>query len=335
MTNNIDRLPITSDYVFKRVFSYKGNEDVLKGFLEAILDIKIEKIEIKNPELTKNTKEDKLSVLDIKAEIDDNSIIDIEMQMENEKNIEERSTTYLGKLVAEQLQAGDIYNQLKKTVVICILNFNYFERNSYHSIAKMKFEDTSKESYVDMGHKKEDKIASRYIEMHYIELQKFKKKNPDIKARINQWLWLLAGGEEKLEMIEKENKEVKKAVETLNRISLDPVERERYESIVQAEFNKRVSNRKFLEEGRKEIIEKLLEENIDINELEKLTGLEKEKIQKAVDTLTKTSLNTEEGKAKKEEKLQIAKKLLTKGLSVKEIMEITELNEKEIQDLIK
>lgn len=234
MTKKIDKLPITNDYVFKRVFSYEGNESVLKDFLEAILDIKINKIEVKNPELIKSTKEEKSGILDIKVEIDDNTIIDVEMQMENEYNMEERST---------------------------------------------------KEAYVNMGYQKEDKIASKYMEMHFIELPKFKKKNPDMKARISQWLWLLAGEEEKVEMAEKENEEVKKAVETLNRISLDPKERERYESIIQAEFNHKISNQKFLEKG------------------------------------------------KKEEKIQIAKKMLQKDTPVEEVAEITELTEEEIEKI--
>jgi len=91
-------------------------------------------------------------------------------------------------------------------------------------------------------------------------------------------------------MVEKENEEVKKAVETLNRISLDPVERERYESIVQAEFNRATSERNFFKAGReegreegkkekqKEIAKKLLEMSMKIEDIEKATGLTKEEI---------------------------------------------------------
>ena len=147
----------------------------------------------------------------------------------------------------------------------------------------MKFEKSTKEAYVNMGYKKEDEIASKYMEMHFIELPKFKKKNPDMKARISQWLWLLAGEEEKVEMAEKENEEVKKAVETLNRISLDPKERERYESIIQAEFNHKISNQKFFEKGEKkkqiEIAKKLLSKNIPIDEIIEITDLTKEEVE--------------------------------------------------------
>lgn len=291
MKNNLQRLPITHDYVFKRVFSYDGNESVLKDFLEAILKIKIKTVEVKNPELIKTNKEDKVGVLDIKVEIDNNTIIDIEMQAEDEKNIIERGTTYTGKMLASQLQQGDPYNKLRKTIFICIMDFNYIKRNSFHSVGKMKFEDTTEENYVNMGYTEEETIASPFIEMHFMELPKFRKKNPGIDTKLNQWLWLLSGKEEMIEMAKKENKEIKKAVETLDRISMDPVERERYESILQAEFNQRISNQKFLEEGLEkgrnegkkegiaEVAKKLLEKHVDIEIIKETTGISDEDIE--------------------------------------------------------
>ncbi len=51
MNNNLERLPLTDDYIFKRVFAYKGNESVLRDFLEALLKIEIKGIKITNPEI--------------------------------------------------------------------------------------------------------------------------------------------------------------------------------------------------------------------------------------------------------------------------------------------
>lgn len=47
----IKKLPLTSDIVFKRVFAREGNEDILKALLEAILEIPIKQVIVKNPEL--------------------------------------------------------------------------------------------------------------------------------------------------------------------------------------------------------------------------------------------------------------------------------------------
>jgi len=51
MENNLELLPLTDDYIFKRVFAYKGNESVLRDFLEALLKIEIKGIKITNPEI--------------------------------------------------------------------------------------------------------------------------------------------------------------------------------------------------------------------------------------------------------------------------------------------
>ena len=118
MDNNLERLPLTDDYIFKRVFAYKGNESVLKDFLEALLKIEIKSIKITNPEIIPYEKGEKRGLLDIKAEINDGTMIDVELQMKNEKNTEERATEYMGKMISEQLQVGDSYQKLKKSIVI-------------------------------------------------------------------------------------------------------------------------------------------------------------------------------------------------------------------------
>ncbi len=282
------RLPLNNDYVFKRVFAYQGNENLLKDFLEAILNIQIQKIEVQNPELPKNYKEQKKGTLDIKVQLNENTIIDVEMQLENEENIDSRSTSYLGKLVSNQLHTGDFYTQLKKSIVICILNFEFYKTNNYHNIAKMKFDKATKETYIDMGYEEEEQIASSYIQMHFIELPKFIKKNPEVRTKLEQWLWLLAGKEDKIEMAEEKNKEVRKAVKVLNQMSMDPKERERCESIALAEFFRRDAERIKFEKGIKEgerkkqieIAKELLKLGIKIEDIEKATKLTKEEIQK-------------------------------------------------------
>ena len=50
-------------------------------------------------------------------------------------------------------------------------------------------------------------------------------------------------------MAEKENKEIKRAVRALDFISADEKERERYNSIIMAEYNRKVTEEKVREEG--------------------------------------------------------------------------------------
>ncbi len=224
------KLPLSSDIVFKKVFAKEENKDLLKSLLESILKVEIENIEIQNPEIPKNILDNKTIALDIKAKINNNIICDVEIQVKNENNIDDRSLYYMVKLASNELKVGQEYTELNKTIVINLLNFNYFKRNSYHNIAHMKFEKTTKEAYVDLGYKEEDEIVSQNLEMHFIELPKFKKKNPDAEENINKWLWLISGEEERVKMAKKENKEIKKAIEVIDEMSMDPKEWATYES---------------------------------------------------------------------------------------------------------
>ena len=82
----IDLLNIKTDYVFKRIFGHIGNEEITKNFLSCILRQKISHIELeKNPILEKDLIDDKVGRLDIKAEINQNTNVDIEMQIIDKK----------------------------------------------------------------------------------------------------------------------------------------------------------------------------------------------------------------------------------------------------------
>lgn len=249
MENNLELLPLTYDYIFKIVFAYKGNESVLKDFLEALLKIEIKGIKITNPEIIPYEKGEKRGLLDIKAEINDGTMLDVEMQMKNERNTEERATEYMGKMISEQLQVGEDYQNLKKSIVIFITNYNFLKRNSYHSVGKMKFDKTIEDEYVNMGYDEEDELASKYIEVHYIELPKFKKKELSKFTKLDQWMCIFTQNKEGIMLAEKENKEIKRAINTLDFLSKDPKERERHNSIVMAEYNRLVSEHNFFNDG--------------------------------------------------------------------------------------
>ena len=265
MENNLELLPLTDDYIFKRVFAYKGNESVLKDFLEALLKIEIKGIKITNPEIIPYEKGEKRGLLDIKAEINDGTMLDVEMQMKNERNTDERATEYMGKMISEQLQVGEDYQNLKKSIVIFITNYNFLKRNSYHSVGRMKFDKTIEDEYVNMGYDKEDEVASKYIEVHYIELPKFKKKELSKFTKLDQWMCIFTQNKEGIMLAEKENKEIKRAINTLDFLSKDPKERERHNSIVMAEYNRLVSEHNFFEDGKKEgRIEGKQEEKLEI-----------------------------------------------------------------------
>ena len=288
--NKSNLLPIKNDYVFKRIFSYEGNEDVLIDLLEAILKIKIVKVLVKNPEMLSEKETGKKFILDIKAELDNGTIIDIEMQTADKRNIEERSTAYTSRMVSEQLQVGEEYTKLNKVIFIGILDFECYKRNSYYHLARPRFDEIEEDYFVDMGYKEQVELASKYIEMHYIELPKYFKKKPRMRTKLDEWLWLFSGDEEKMKMVKKKNEKVKKAMDTLEKISSNPKDREMYEAIQTEEFLQRISENNIRKEEftkgkdvgiieeKKSIVKEMLKNNFTVEQIKRVTKLTEEEI---------------------------------------------------------
>ena len=69
----------TNDYVFSRIFGYKKNWELLKDLLESILtDIEIKKIKlVKQYTLDKDAIKDRGAVLDVLAELNDDTTVNI------------------------------------------------------------------------------------------------------------------------------------------------------------------------------------------------------------------------------------------------------------------
>ena len=254
-TLNRKSAPLLDDYIFKRTFTRDDPNGILRDLLESILKIKIRNVIVLNSEIPKDLLDEKASMLDIRAEIDNERIINIEMQVKYQSDIEKRSTLYMSKNISTQIKIAEKYGLLKPSIVINILNFNRYRRNSYHSVAHMKFEKTSKEEYVDLGYNPEEETATDVLEMHFIELPKFIKKNPEAKTKLEQWLWLIAGREDKIKMSKLDNPEVKKAMKLVEEVLSDPVEREILDAREMARLNYNSEmdymREKGLNEGRK------------------------------------------------------------------------------------
>ena len=278
-----ERLDLKIDYVFKKIFSKPENNLELIEFLEAILHIKIVKIEVKNPELPKDYKDQKLGVLDIRAHINDDTIIDIEMQVSNGRTIVNRNLTYSSNIMSGQLQVGEFYKDIKAVISIVILAENVFKRNSYLNEAKLIFAEPDPEYCVDMGYKGEEHILTEKLRYIYIELPKFLEKNPDMSTKLNQWLWLLVGREDMVKMASKENKLIENVVEDLDTMSAD--ENERFEAFKRkvAIWESNMLKQEGLEEGeakkQNEIAKKMKEKGISIELIIETTGLTKEEVE--------------------------------------------------------
>ena len=80
-TLNRKSAPLLDDYIFKRTFTRDDPNGILRDLLESILKIKIRNVLVLNSEIPKDLLDEKASRLDIRAEIDNERIINIEMQV--------------------------------------------------------------------------------------------------------------------------------------------------------------------------------------------------------------------------------------------------------------
>ena len=211
------------DFVFKRLFGVQENIDLLRSLLNAILVLPepIKFIDLLNPYNEKAFSDDKFSILDIKAHDETGRIYNIEMQVEEQKNYQKRSLYYWSKLYSEQLTKGVNFSKLTKTIGIHILNFNLFPKEpDYHNVFQIKNESGT-QSYFDD------------FEFHTIELNKFDIAPSQLKSLLARWVMFLKSEgvptEPNVRTTLSSDPDIKKAIDTLERLNFSEHERDLYE----------------------------------------------------------------------------------------------------------
>ena len=283
--SNIKNFPLLNDVIFKRVFTKKEKSGILEDFLSSILKVKIKKAIVKNAEIPKDALKEKLSVLDIRAETDNNKIIDLEMQVKNKYNTKQRGVYYMSKNIATQLFGGGHYQDIKPSVVILILNYNLYKVNSYHVIAHMKLEKTRDENYINLGYTNEEKEATDMLEMHIIELPKYRRKKGKTYTKKEQWLSLIAGEKEK-KMARLDEPKVKEALKLVEEVLADSKERDLYESRKLAKYDRYCVRKHGIEEGknseRRKIIKRLRKHGMSNKEISKMMEINLTEVEKVI-----------------------------------------------------
>ena len=271
------------DFVFKNIFGSEKNPNILISFLNATLKPKdlITSVEIKNTDLNKGYIEDKFSRLDVKATTSNNEIINIEIQLKNEYNMIKRSLYYWSKLYSEQLNEGEDYSILKRTICINILNFKYLKTRKFHSGYRLK-EIYSNEELSDVA------------EIHFIEIPKL-EEGSDEKDMLVAWIEFLKDPEsEKVRSLEMSIDEIRQAKDELIRMSNDDTQRELYEMRAKTLKDKisalneaeRKGMQKGMQKGEKkkalEIAKSMIDMGLDKKTISKTTGLDLSEIEKLI-----------------------------------------------------
>lgn len=269
------RYEVTNDYIFKKIFGKEGNEEILKDLLISILEIPIKEIEvIHDVHLERTIEENKAGVLDVKAKLDNNTTVNIEMQVKDQSNMIDRSLYYWANLYSNGLYKKEDYTENDKTIVINILGFNIFEEGPYQEICRVR-RDYNLE------------VITEHFEMHFIQIPKCKKE--EIKTKLDEWMQFIGNISEKgVNIAMKSNERIKEAKEELEYLNGDEETRriaELREKAIRDETTNLNSARKEgerlgLEKGKIEIAKKMKGKGHTIEEVVELTELSKEEVER-------------------------------------------------------
>ena len=168
------------DFAFKKLFGSAENKDLLISLINAIISEQeqIVEVELMNPFNLADYQAGKMSILDIKAKSEKGVWINVEMQISEDIYFDKRAIYYWAKLVTEQLSEGRLYKELKKTISINIMDFNFIDDvTEFHSCYKIMNTATGKA----------DKLHDIF-ELHYVELSKFAQQQPtQIITALDRW----------------------------------------------------------------------------------------------------------------------------------------------------
>lgn len=251
------KYPLTNDFMFKAVL--QRNQIALKGLLCALLQMEMEEIvaiRILNPIEIGGMIDEKMMMLDLKLELNDSRILDVEMQVLDEGNWPERSLAYLCRAF-DQLDKGEKYLDAKETIHIGILNFTpqgfpkklYLEYYFYN---------------LDTAHKYSDKLSIRVLQLN----QMSSKAEESEKNEIYHWARLFkAKTWEEMRMLAEKNETIRECVVTLKELTAD--EKARMQSEAREDYYRRLNDaeewglRKGMEEGIEQGTARTLISNIN------------------------------------------------------------------------
>ena len=305
---------LLNDFAFKYVFGEDCKEanDALKSLLTVFLERKVEHVVVKNSEMVKDYTKMKSPRLDLLVEFDDQTSVDLEMQLRQTKdNLLNRFNYYLARLHGSQDMEGKSYSQLKETIVMIFFNVSIFANDNICNTFRYKCDG----DLPFVKEEKEDRMKLRTIEMPKVDLNKPLEDMNEQEKMIYYFLNCHKGIEDS---------KIKVMIESDGVIQM--LEK-RVETISDDGWKKIIEDFRKLHEN-----EERMERQLELEEAHKAKEEAKNALQEA------NKLNQEaDKKVEKANKLvkQMVCKMYEDGFSLEQISEYCSLNVDEIQVLIK
>ena len=240
------------DFAFKEIMM---DEQARIGFLSAILKLNpsdIRNTQILNTNLRKLHDDEKQGILDVRILMNDDTEIDIEIQLSILNVWADRALFYLAKMYTEQINSGEDYTVFKKCVNISILDFELFKDSTeFYSCFHIR-EDTRHTIYTDK------------MEFHVLELPKLPKELKEDSSDIELWgKFISAERKEEFDVLAEKNTYIGSAYQHLQVISQNKQKRMEYEAREKAvrDYNQGILEAE--QRGREEGISAIILDNLE------------------------------------------------------------------------
>lgn len=209
-------ISLVNDYLFRALL--QKNNNVLKALIASLLHMNlsdIKSVKIENEIVLGEQTKDKEFILDIRIMMNNNTIINLEMQVINYHNWPERSMSYLSRAF-DNLAHGEDYIKVKPTIQIGLLDYTLFpEAPEFYANYYLMNEKTYQ--------KYSDKLRISVVDLTQIDLA----TEEDKAYGIDHWAALFKSQTwEELKMLAKNNDSITDAVSTIYDITQDSVLRE-------------------------------------------------------------------------------------------------------------
>lgn len=246
------KLKATSDMFIKYLFGMDTEQSnhLVMSFINSVLEHsdfpRITKVIQKNPFNYKEFTDDKLSVLDIKVEDENQRVFNIEVQSAGDYGFRNRALYYWAKLYTSKLKNGDEYEKLLPTISINILDFMLFpDLNEYHNYFMIT--EAQNGEY----------LLSDHLIIHFLELPKITESEKSSKL-VHWLLYFKQEGKENemLKYLINDDDDIKQAHEKYEDFNNDQQLRwaaiDREKAIRDKIYHENIAKRKGREEGLKQ-----------------------------------------------------------------------------------
>ena len=186
-TDNVIRF----DWAAKNILRDKASFVILEGFLSALLEEKVTIMELLESESNRQRRTAKANRVDVKAKNSKGEIFLIEIQQASETDYLERIVFSTAKTIAEHVDSGIDYTQVKKVYSVNIVYFNLGEGSDYlyhgQSVLRgVNTGDTLRMSGKDSKGIRMVSPKSVFPEYYILRVKKFNDEEPE--TALGEWM---------------------------------------------------------------------------------------------------------------------------------------------------